>query len=155
MPELSNLRREMFCRYFMKTGNRTASAKAAGYAPAGARQYGSYLLTNRDIKQRLDDLKREALEDRDLTPELVKKMLLKGYFESEHPRDKKGFADSLARVLGMFTDNVNQGSQRDAVAVIEALKGHLPEEVLQGLAKRFNVPLEAKEATHDAPDAVN
>lgn len=52
-------RHERFCRHFVECGNATTAAKAAGYAPASARNAGYRLLRNPRIVLRIADIQRE------------------------------------------------------------------------------------------------
>ena len=52
-------RQERFCQEFAKTGNATLSAVNAGYAQNSARQQGDRLLSNDDIKKRIEELNGE------------------------------------------------------------------------------------------------
>lgn len=57
-------RQERFCQEFVKTGNATLSAVNAGYAENSARQQGDRLLSNDDIKKRIQELNGEIKNDK-------------------------------------------------------------------------------------------
>jgi len=54
-----NARMEMFCLEYIKSGNATQSAINAGYSKRSARMQGQRLMTNDDIKARLQELSAE------------------------------------------------------------------------------------------------
>lgn len=64
-----NARKERFCLEYAASGNATQAAIAAGYSPKTARSQGQRLLTNADIKSRLEELqqatRREKIADID------------------------------------------------------------------------------------------
>jgi hypothetical protein len=156
MPELSNYRRELFSRYMVACkGNRSKAALKAGFAKSSARQYGSYLMSNHDIRKRIDELKAASFDAAEITVDLLLKAFYQEYATATHPRDRIAALERLARMRGAFTDNVNQGGAGDIKAILSTLRGHLPEETLTALASRFNVTLEDPEPTHDGSAAVN
>lgn len=159
MPELSNYRRELFCRFYMATGgNQTRAAKLAGYAPKSAHVQGHRAIMDDKVKARLDELKAADYDVREITPELIKKGFLKEALSADHPRDRKAAWDSLARCEAMFTDNTSTTDARSVKDILAALRGHLPEEALASLAQRFGVDLEAQEPsqpTHEGSGSVN
>lgn len=55
-------RREAFCRYYAVTLNATRAAMAAGYRPRAASDTGSRLLKLPEVKERIADLRREAVQ---------------------------------------------------------------------------------------------
>lgn len=54
-----NARQERFCQEYSKCGNATMSAIEAGYSERTARSIGQRLLTNVDIKRRIQELQDE------------------------------------------------------------------------------------------------
>ena len=56
---LRNIRHETFCREYLKSFNITQSYINAGYSKGGARQSGSFLLTQPDIQARLSELQKD------------------------------------------------------------------------------------------------
>lgn len=156
MPELTNYRRELFSRqYIACKGNQTKAALRAGFAKSSAKQYGSYLMANHDVRTRIDELKAAAFDAGEITVDLLLKAFWQEYNTAEYPRDRIAALERLARMRGAFTDNVNQGDQRDIKAILAALRGHLPEEALEGLAKRFGLTLDPAEPTHEGSGSVN
>lgn len=59
-----NARKERFCLEYAAGGNATQAAIAAGYSPKTARSQGQRLLTNADIKARLEELQRETRREK-------------------------------------------------------------------------------------------
>lgn len=159
MAELANYRRELFCRYWLvERGNRTKAALRAGFEPRSAYNTGYRLMKDDEIKRRIDELKNSDYDVREITPELIKKGFLKEALSADHPRDRKAAWDSLARCEAMFTDNTSTTDARSVKDILAALRGHLPEEVLAGMAERFGVDLEAQEPTsptHEGSGSVN
>lgn len=59
-----NARQERFCLEYAASGNATQAATAAGYSPKTARSQGQRLLTNADIKARIEELQRETRREK-------------------------------------------------------------------------------------------
>ncbi|MCP5365279.1 MAG: terminase small subunit [Hyphomicrobiales bacterium] len=55
-------RQERFCHRFVETANAAAAAKAAGYAPASARNTGYRLLRNPRIRLRIGEIQAELAQ---------------------------------------------------------------------------------------------
>ncbi len=55
-----NARKERFCLEYAASGNATQAAIAAGYSPKTARSQGQRLLTNVDVKARLEEIQLET-----------------------------------------------------------------------------------------------
>ena len=55
-------RYERFCRHFVECANATVAAKAAGYAPASARNAGYRLLCHPRIVARIAEIQRETAQ---------------------------------------------------------------------------------------------
>lgn len=112
-------------------------------------------MANHDVRTRIDELKAAAFDAGEITVDLLLKAFWQEYNTAEYPRDRIAALERLARMRGAFTDNVNQGDQRDIKAILAALRGHLPEEALEGLAKRFGLTLDPAEPTHEGSGSVN
>lgn len=52
-------KQEMFCQYYVATGNATAAAEQAGYSKASARVTGCQNLTKANIQERIEQLAAE------------------------------------------------------------------------------------------------
>lgn len=59
-----NARKERFCLEYAASGNATQAAIAAGYSPKTARSQGQRLLTNVDIRDRLEELQQETRREK-------------------------------------------------------------------------------------------
>ena len=59
-----NARKERFCLEYAASGNATQAAIAAGYSPRSARSQGQRLLTNADIKARIEELQQETRREK-------------------------------------------------------------------------------------------
>lgn len=59
-----NARKERFCLEYAASGNATQAAIAAGYSQKTARSQGQRLLTNADIKSRLEKLQQETRREK-------------------------------------------------------------------------------------------
>ena len=57
-------RQERFCQEYVKLGNATQSAIAAGYSERSAKQVGQKLLTNHDLQTRIKELSGELLNSK-------------------------------------------------------------------------------------------
>jgi hypothetical protein len=55
---LLSTRQESFCLHYAESGNASAAARAAGYAPKWARQQGHENLTKPDISARIEEIRR-------------------------------------------------------------------------------------------------
>ncbi len=62
MPVLKNARHERFAQELAKGSTQEEAYLAAGYAPAGARQNASRLMTKDDIASRVTEIKGRAAE---------------------------------------------------------------------------------------------
>lgn len=59
-----NARKERFCLEYAASGNATQAAIAAGYSAQTARSQGNRLLTNVDIKARIEELQQEIRREK-------------------------------------------------------------------------------------------
>lgn len=122
MCELKNIKHEKYCRNFLKSGNQTQSYLDSGYKcnEDQARKYASRLMTNEDIKRRIEELrveisKRSDFETDEVLAEYIKSIRICGHIVKRKIGNKivdtlvdakqhKGTLDSLARIKGMFID---------------------------------------------------
>lgn len=58
-----NKRQEDFCYYYATTGNGYESAIKAGYSDKSAKQQASRLLTNANLKRKIESIRKESLEE--------------------------------------------------------------------------------------------
>lgn len=75
MPELANMKREAFCRQYIVDLNAKQAATRAGYSEKTAGMQGSRLLTNDNVKVRIQELKDERAERTNVTADKVVKEL--------------------------------------------------------------------------------
>ena len=156
MPELTNYRRELFSRYMLAcNGNQTKAAVKAGFARRSAYNTGHRLMKDDEVRQRIEELKAQAYEEREITPEIITKAFWDEYVSSTHPRDRQNALDKLAKIRAMYTENINQGGTKDVGAILKALEGHLPEEALEALALRFGIDREPPKPTHEGSERLN
>ena len=59
-----NARKERFCLEYAASGNATQAAIAAGYSSKTARSQGQRLLTNVDIKTRIEEIQQETRREK-------------------------------------------------------------------------------------------
>lgn len=112
-------KQERFCQEYHKTGNATQSYISVGYSEGGAKESASRLLTNANIKKRLEELKKEAQEEF----KVDRKFLFDGYMEliNKHkdltPAVAKGSYDSIAKMFGL-----NEADKVELTGKIEGFK---------------------------------
>lgn len=96
-------KQEKFCQEYINTGNATQSYINAGYSKTGADAGASRLLGNVSIKNRLEELKKQAQKEF----KVDRKFLFDGYMEliEKHkdltPAVAKGSYDSIAKMFGL------------------------------------------------------
>jgi phage terminase small subunit len=78
--ELSNKRKELFCREYIVDLNATKAAIRAGYSNKTARTIGSENLTKLDIQERIAELKKKQFKRLDLKADQILKELLNHAF---------------------------------------------------------------------------
>ena len=66
-----NARRSTFVQQYILTGNATQAAISAGYSKKGAKQIGSRLLTDADIKEAVNKARTKAAERFEITQDKV------------------------------------------------------------------------------------
>jgi len=72
VPKLTNERREQFCREYLIDNNGLQAATRAGYAPGRSSAVAaSRLLTDVNVRSRIDELRKRAIEKSGVTPERV------------------------------------------------------------------------------------
>ena len=110
MPVLENAKHEAFCQnMIIHRDNATKSYIEAGYSAdeESARRLGSKLLTNVDVKARLDEL-RQDVEKRDLVTmeEAIEafKRIATAAEADDQLNVAKGCWDSLTKTMGGFVD---------------------------------------------------
>lgn len=123
--ELRNKRHERFCREYVKDHNATKAYKRAGYkvSDSVARRNGQRLLTNADNRNFIIELEKKVIQKIEVETDEIylgyRKLLeISGQtYEKKIGNRKrtvmldnknyKSTLDSLARIRGMFTDNLH------------------------------------------------
>lgn len=98
-----------FAEQYLKDFNATQAAIRAGYSPHTAKQQGSRLLTNVDVRARIGELQDEAAErNRVEIDEIIGK--LRGAYDEAMSDGRYGAAvraaELLGKHIGMFSDKV-------------------------------------------------
>ena len=112
-------KQEKFCQEYINTGNATQSYINAGYSKTGAEAGSSRLLINVNIKNRLEELKKQAQKEF----KVDRKFLFDGYMEliEKHkdltPAVAKGSYDSIAKMFGL-----NEAEKVELSGKIEGFK---------------------------------
>ena len=112
-------KQEKFCQEYINTGNATQSYINAGYSKTGADAGASRLLGNVSIKNRLEELKKQAQKEF----KVDRKFLFDGYMEliEKHkdltPAVAKGSYDSIAKMFGL-----NEAEKVELSGKIEGFK---------------------------------
>jgi len=112
-------KQEKFCQEYINTGNATQSYINAGYSKTGADAGASRLLGNVSIKNRLEELKKQAQKEF----KVDRKFLFDGYMEliEKHkdltPAVAKGSYDSIAKMFGL-----NEADKVELTGKIEGFK---------------------------------
>src|SRR3954454_14588523 len=60
-------RQELFAYHVARGASLAQASRLAGYSPQGARQRGSVLMTNSDIRLRVEEFRRDYMAERDAT----------------------------------------------------------------------------------------
>lgn len=157
MPILKNAKHERFAREYVKDHNGTQAAIRAGYAKGtSARVQGARLLTNADIRARVEELNQKTLRQADITAERVMLELARLAFADERKLfDEKGTLkaphtlddDTAAAVSSLEFSDPAKGKRQGSVRRIR-LAGK--EAALRMLAQRFKlIGSEADEALNN------
>ncbi len=112
-----NARKERFCLEYASSGNATKAAIAAGYSPKTARSQGQRLLTNADVKSRIEELQREIRREKiaDITAiQTFWTEVLKDRYAKTTDRLKA--SELLARSMGAFLKPEDRQGFPDAAA---------------------------------------
>ena len=97
-------KQERFAREYIRTGNATKAAKNAGYSEATAKQAGHRALTNVDVAARIMELRAEAYEAADLTPELLLKSLMHEAVNAREGGTRVRALELIGKTMAMFVD---------------------------------------------------
>lgn len=117
-----NARKERFCLEYAASGNATQAAISAGYSPKTARSQGQRLLTNADIKARIEELqqeiRREKIADIDAIQTFWTEVL-------QDPRaktaDRLKASELLARSQGAFLRAFERVGDSDGGAIEDVI----------------------------------
>ena len=110
MPTLGNPKHEAFCQAYINNHmNATEAYKQAGYSAEGAsaRRLGSKLLTNVDIKERVDELRKQTEKKALVTREEIARELneLRDLAKADNQLNVMAKAIELkGKMIGSFTD---------------------------------------------------
>jgi len=100
-------RQELFIQEYIKTGNATNSAIKAGYSKRTARSTGQRLLTNVDIKKRIEELSQKIANNNIMTAKERQEYLTK-LINSDDVKvsDKLKALDILNKMTGEYIQKV-------------------------------------------------
>ena len=100
-------RQELFIQEYIKTGNATNSAIKAGYSKRTARSIGQRLLTNVDIKKRIEELSQKIANNNIMTAKERQEYLTK-LINSDDVKvsDKLKALDILNKMTGEYIQKV-------------------------------------------------
>ena len=106
MPILENPRHELFCQLRATGKSATAAYVDAGYSENGARQSAHKLLTNSDIKARIEELRagltERAIEKTALTESYVINRLMRITELTSNPQSEKWNPNAAVRALELL-----------------------------------------------------
>ena len=109
-------KRELFIEEYVKSLNATQSAINAGYSPKTARQQGHRLLTNANIKKKIDDLLKQRLENCNVDTEFILQGLKDIATNEHYPcKDRVKAYSLLGDYLQMW--NGNNKSSNDKFSI--------------------------------------
>jgi phage terminase, small subunit len=100
-------KQELFIQEYIKTGNATSSAIKAGYSEKTAKSIGQRLLTNVDIKKRIEELSQKIANNNIMTAKERQEYLTK-LINSEDVKvsDKLKALDILNKMTGEYIQKV-------------------------------------------------
>lgn len=102
-----NARQKAFCEYYVASGNATETAKKAGYSDRTARSIGQRLLTNVDIKNYIQELRKKTQSSRIMSAVERKEWLTKVLNDDNAKlNDKLKALDILNKMDGEYTEKV-------------------------------------------------
>lgn len=127
-----------FCAAYVKTGNATQSAKAAGYAEKSASVTGKRLLEREDIQDAVQELWiAETIANGITTDRLVAELgvIAMDRDGERQDRDRLKAIDMLMRYLGAYNDQLK--ISYDDPDIIDAAQqyGFTPQELVQEMAQ--------------------
>lgn len=116
-------KQEGFCRaYVANNGNGTLAAKQAGYSEKTAYAIASENLRKPHLKDRIQEIEQAALDVNQITPELVKKLILNEAMTAESDGARATNLKTLALSLGMLKENVQVSEKMPDDQIVEALR---------------------------------
>lgn len=122
-----NARKERFCMEYAASGNATQAAIAAGYSPRSARSQGQRLLTNADIKARIEELQQETrrakIADIDAVQTFWTEVLRDPHAKTA---DRLKASELLARSQGVFLRAFERSGDSDG-GIIDDVIVYLPD----------------------------
>ena len=131
MPELSNIQHERFCREYIKPGtSRPQAVRLAGYPDNGhdyAAKQGYRLMNIDEVRQRIDELKKQAFETEEITEDLLLKAMMNEITNAENSRDRREAIKVMMQTKGMLKDrHIHEDVAKqdiDIIAVISEVLG--------------------------------
>lgn len=128
-----NIRREKFVREYLRTGNATKSAQAAGYSKRTAYSQGERLLRNAEIKQAVETARKRA-EEKGLVDLIEAKRVLSRiirsklseYLDANGKPNLSKLKKSEQEIMELAIEPTTYGTRRkiklrDPIAAIERL----------------------------------
>ena len=109
-------KKQLFIEHYVQSLNATQSAINAGYSPKTARQQGHKLLTNANIKKKIDELLKQRLENCKVDAEFVLQQLKDIVLNAHCPfKDRVKALSLLGDYLQMW--NGNNKSSNDKFSI--------------------------------------
>ncbi len=127
-----NARKDRFCLEYAASGNATQAAISAGYSPKTARSQGNRLLTNADIKARIEELqqetRREKIADIDAIQTFWTEVLRDPHAKTA---DRLKASELLARSQGVFLRTFERTEDSDG-GIVDDVIVYLPDNGRRG-----------------------
>ena len=113
-------KRELFIEEYVKSLNATQSAINAGYSPKTARQQGHRLLTNANIKKKIDDLLKQRLENCNVDTEFILQGLKDIATNEHYPcKDRVKAYSLLGDYLQMWNGNNKSSNDKFSISLTD------------------------------------
>lgn len=122
MPVLQNTRQELFCQSLFQGMTQTDAAVKAGYSVTCARSTGSSLMTNPNVKARLDELKDHSANERIMSR-----------------REKLEKLSEIAKETHKIKGDVTHRENMQAIHILNRMQGDYQEEPVAQDNRQYNV----------------
>ena len=143
--EKLNPKQQLFCEHYAITRNGTKSAELAGYSSNSAKQQGSRLLTNVDVKTKIADLLEASEKENGITLGRVMNELASVSFAnmSDHATWTKGKitltpSDKLSEQQLKAVESIAETSDKNGKPQLR-IKLHSKLRALEGLLKVYEI----------------